>query len=398
MNFNPQPTGIKTLHIVYRLDTRLGGAVHATLGVCKYLATAGEAVEVAGSFEPDDHLDYLESEYPEFRTHRFLRSFPKRYANSADFAKWFPTVLSNFDLIELHTVFSAFIWRASQICRQANKPYFVRPHGSLDPFDLRKHSLLKAFVGPVFVRPMLAGAKAAVLTAELEAQRLVTYGAQIRRVVMPLPVSLPNSSGNGPAFRKRLGISANERVLLFMSRLDYKKGLQFLIPALGKLHREHPTVRFILAGTGDAAYTNRVQAWIDEHQIRNVTHQVGFIAGQDKLDAMAAADVFALPSLNENFGIVLVEAMHAGLPLLISNEIYISREIEAAGAGLVCQPEAESVLAGLRRLFSDEVDLRRMGDQGKALVAARYRPESSTELLLNTYAQTLNKPRPMMRV
>jgi glycosyltransferase involved in cell wall biosynthesis len=116
---------------------------------------------------------------------------------------------------------------------------------------------------------------------------------------------------------------------------------------------------------------------------------VGFVSGSEKSDALAAADIFALPSLNENFGIVLIEAMHAGLPLLISEEVYIKNDIVTAWAGVVCQTTVESVTAKLRHLLEDADEARRMGERGRELVRQRFLPEAVTRELLQLYQETL---------
>jgi glycosyltransferase involved in cell wall biosynthesis len=176
---------------------------------------------------------------------------------------------------------------------------------------------------------------------------------------------------------------------MFMSRIDYKKGLDALMPALAQLRREFGSLWFVLAGSGDPSFMPSVDRWIGEQGLSTVTSKVGFLSGQDKADALAAAGIFALPSLNENFGIVLIEAMHAGVPLLISDEVYIHREIAGHGAGLVCRPEAASIAGSLRRMLDGSVDLAKMGRCGRDLVERRYRPEAATELLLGAYSAAI---------
>jgi glycosyltransferase involved in cell wall biosynthesis len=202
-------------------------------------------------------------------------------------------------------------------------------------------------------------------------------------------VPLAVNGGSRRAFRGKHQIPIDAQVILFLSRVDYKKGLDFLIPALGDLKLAFPRLWFVLAGTGTPDFMSRVQGWVDEYHIRPFTRMVGFLSGQDKLDAFAAADIFALPSLNENFGIVNIEAMHAGLPLLISDEVYICREIENAGAGLVCRPSVRSVTDKLRGLLGGVVDLRQMGARGRDLVRRCYLPEVATEALIRLYGETL---------
>lgn len=381
--------GVRTLHTIFSLHNKLGGAVHAALGVCQHLAEAGQPVEIAATIGPGDDLEYLGHAYPDVRTRTFERSFPKRQWNSAEFGRWASGALGNYDLVEIHTIFAGITWSAARACKRAGKPYFVRPHGSLDPFDLQKKAGLKKLLGPLLVRPVLAGADAVLLTSTLEADRLVTYGARVKRLVVPLPVPLPQAAGDGPAFRSRHNIPADAIVVLFMSRLDYKKGLDFLIPAMGKLRGEFSKLWFVMAGAGQDAFTTRIDIWLTENGMAGRTSKVGFISGKEKLDALASADLFALPSLNENFGIVLIEAMHAGLPLLISDEVYIHKEIENAGAGLICRPETSSVTEKLRILLADSKKRQAMGAKGRELVQQRYRPEAATDLLLQTYRGVL---------
>jgi glycosyltransferase involved in cell wall biosynthesis len=380
---------VHSLHTIFGFHNPLGGAVHAALGVCQHLAEAGHPVDIAGTHAAGDDVAYLSQAYPAVRPHFFSRSFPARNWNSAAFKEWLPGAIARYDWVEIHTIFAGITWHAARACRRAGKPYFVRPHGSLDPFDLKKRAGLKRWLGPLLVRPVLAGAAGVVLTSTLEAERLVTFGAQVPRLVMPLPVPLPLKPGVGGEFRRRHGIPEDALVVLFMSRVDYKKGLDFLIPALGRLRSEFPRLWFVLAGTGEPAFTERVKGWLATHGLMARTSVVGFVSGADKQNALAAADVFALPSLNENFGIVLIEAMHAGLPLLISDEVYIHGEIAQAGAGLVCRPETGSVTDTLRALLAGAEVRATMGRRGRELVQQRYRPEAATELLVRAYRDRL---------
>jgi glycosyltransferase involved in cell wall biosynthesis len=200
---------------------------------------------------------------------------------------------------------------------------------------------------------------------------------------------LADISGDGQTFRKKHGIPCDAIVVLFLSRVDYKKGLDFLIPALSLLKREFPRLWFVLAGTGTPEFSEKVHGWLSENNILSFTKEVGFVSGQDKCNTLAAADIFALPSQNENFGIVNIEAMHAGLPLLISDQVYICKEIEEAGAGVVCHPNVHSVTEKLRNLLGGDIDLKQMGKRGQDLVRRLYRPEAATAALLELYAQIL---------
>ena len=380
---------IASLHCLPSFDNTLGGSVHAGLNVCKYLSQAGQPVQAVAPYRDTDDTAYLDQNYPEVPCQRIKRSFPARFSNASELAPWLQSNLARFDLVEIHGIWLLASFQAARVCIKMGKPYFVRPHGSLDPFDLQKHRRAKQILGPYYVRWLLQHSAGVICTAELESERLETYGAMVPRRTIPLPVPLAEFNGDRSRFHAKHGIPGDATVVLFLSRVDYKKGLEFLIPALSALKQRHGRLWFVMAGTGTPEYMGYITGLLRKHDVATFTSVVGFVSGQEKQDAFAAADMFALPSLNENFGLVIVEAMHAGLPLLISDEVYIHPEIERAGAGVVCRPSIDSVAKGLNGLLIDASRTRRMGQNGRELVQRRYRPEAATDALLGLYTRTL---------
>jgi glycosyltransferase involved in cell wall biosynthesis len=364
----------------------------AALGIARGLQHSGALVELAGTRTSADRLEYLERDFAALPRYLAARSFPVRFGNSTALVDWLQQNVKRFQIVDIHGMWAFPGWHAARVCASLGVPYVIHPHGALDPFDLRKKALLKRVLGPLWIAPMLARARAILLTAPLEAERLVTYGATVRRSIVPLPVVLPSKLGDRAAFRQRHQIPADALVVVFLSRVDYKKGLDFLIPALGRLKADFPKLWFVLAGSGTPEFVDRVRGWLAEHRVANFTREIGFASGSDKWDALAGADVFALPSLNENFGIVNIEAMHAGLPVLISDEVYLHPQITAAGAGLVCTPDRHSVEAVLRQLLDGSVDRLTLGRAGQTLVQKRYQVTAATDELLAIYRDVSGTP------
>ena len=359
--------------------------MQAMFAVCKFLHGSGVDVFCAASADAADDLSHLLQDFGMVQHRLFRRSFPARYSNSAELATWLKKSLVNFDLVEIHAVFSLLSWRTARMCRRLNVPYVIRPHSSLDPYDLRKHAGLKRVVGPLFVKRMLRESCGVLLTAPLEAERLKTYGAAVKKFIVPLPVVFPDTTGSRSNFRSRYSIPSDAKVVLFLSRIDPKKGLDLLIPALGQLKNRFPKLWFVLAGTGSTTYSAVVQRALIDCGVAAFTTQIGFAAGQDKLDAFAGSDIFALPSYNENFGIAVAEAMNAGLPVLVSDEVYIWPDVHQARAGAICKPEISSVIAILGQMLDGTIDLAASGKRGREMARMRYSAESTTAALMDVY-------------
>lgn len=378
-----------SLHFLLSYDDKLGGAIHAALNTCKFLAQFGETVEALAPVYPNDDLSQLAGLYSGFTTNRLRGSAAKGCWNARDVEGWLRENHHRFDIVEVHCVWSLAAVKVMRTCIKLQKPYLLRSHGSLDPFDLAKRSLLKRVLGPLVLKKLFGHAAGIVCTAELEADRLVTYGANPQTFVLPLPVPLSNVKTDRNGFRIQHHIPADAQVVLFMSRIDYKKGLEFLIPALAKLKEVNTKLWFVMAGSGTAHYSSQIGKMIEHFGIRSWTTQLGYVTGQDKQNAFAAADIFALPSLNENFGIVNIEAMHAKLPLLISDEVYIHKEIGNAGAGVICQPSIDSVFISLQKMLGDKSRLDAMGQRGHELVQRQYLPKAATQELVSLYRHVL---------
>ncbi len=145
-------------------------------------------------------------------------------------------------------------------------------------------------------------------------------------------------------------------MLLFLSRIHYKKGLDLLIPAIAKL--KHQDATLVIVGPDDAGYGQEMQRLAAEKNVQDRVIFAGTLYGGERLPALVDAELFVLPSYQENFGIAVVEALAAGTPVVISDQVNIHREISAAGVGGVVPTQIDALAAELDRWLGDEA-LRR---------------------------------------
>ncbi len=243
------------------------------------------------------------------------------------------------------------------------------PHGSLDEYDVAKHARAKQALSPLW-RSVIDGAAAVLCTTEREAERLHTFGARrAATAIVPLPYQPSQRSGDPTLARRRLHLDGDQRIVLFLGRLHAKKGLPLLMSSFDAVSL--PNEVLVIAGRGEAESEETIRAHAAglRHPERVVF--AGWISGADKEDLLAASDLFALISDNENFCHAAVEALNAGVPLLLSDEVYLAGELQRRGAARVVAREAAGAGRALRELLDDAPARRSMAAAGHEFVVER---------------------------
>jgi len=249
-------------------------------------------------------------------------------------------------------------WRA---LHSAPTPYFVYTHGMLDPWFKRRYPLkhLKKWLYWPWAEYRVLRDAAAVLFTSEEERRLARDSFWLYRckeqVINYGTAAPPTDDGSGGAlFRRTFPSVGNKRIILFIGRIHEKKGCELLVEAFGSFLRDHPEAtaswQLVLAGPNTSdAYTRAIQRQIDKSCPPGSVSWTGMLTGAMKWSAFRAADVFALTSHQENFGIAVAEALACGVPVLLSNQVNIWREISSDDAGLVENDDPQGARALLNR-------------------------------------------------
>ena len=360
-----------TLHVIADMSADHGGSVRVVADLCQAFNKWGIQCEIA-SLRRRATSSGVAGGDAVFSALRLFRSAPpRRLGNSVEFALWLAKNVNNYELIEIHEVFRLTSLIAARIAHRNNVPYLIHPHGSLDPFDLRKHHLAKRTLAPLFRNLLLKHARGIVFTSAREQREADTFSARTPRYRVP-PVILHNAvNGERGRLRTSLNISDDTFLLLFMSRIDYKKGLLRTLRAVRAAADGFARVRLVIAGSGDPSYERLVRTEVARLRLEDVVHFVGFLQGQAKADALAAADALILVSDNENFGIIVVEALRAGLPVIISDRVAVAGELERTGAAKVVPPDDEATATALCEAAGLTSAVRIQWSQAAARVADR---------------------------
>jgi glycosyltransferase involved in cell wall biosynthesis len=281
---------------------------------------------------------------------RFLR----HYQYSSALEPWIRNNLGRFDVTIVHGIWNYSSFAASRVLPGSGCPYFVFPHGMIDPWFRRtaphKHAAKQAFW--LFAEgQLLHGAEAVLFTSEEERREAKGefLGYSYRSAIAPLGAAAPPSRGDRQAasFFAAAPALAGRPFLLFLGRIHPKKGCDLLLEGFAQARQARPELHLAMVGPEAGEYGRELRARAETLGIAGRVHWTGPLFEDAKWGAYRAAEAFVLPSHQENFGIAVAEALACGVPVLISNKVDIWREVEAAGAGLIAHDDLISVTAQL---------------------------------------------------
>jgi len=357
---------MRILHVVDSLEPTRGGVAAAVQHLCEQLYSAGASVEVVSAGPP-----VAIAGRGEISHYAVPASGP--FGLSLRLGRWLQDNIRRFDVVELHGVFHYPSIRAGMVARRAGVPYVVHPHGSLDLFDIDRHRRgLKWAVGTVILRPLLNQAYCVLVTTPREGERLHTFGAKPTVMSVGLPVEMSAPASPQSTFRHRYGIPDSAFLLLFLGRLERKKGIERLLEAAASSSGVH----VVIAGTGDMTYVSALRERA-ETLAASVTW-VGFISGTDKAAAFSAADAFVLHSDNENFAVTVIEAARSGLPLILSEDVFIASVFSTAGGALIASRDPGALVSCIAELASSPGLARAMGQHAKEVALRHFNPHKLT--------------------
>lgn len=280
------------------------------------------------------------------------------------------------DFVHLHSMWHPILAVAARTARRAGVPYTVMPHGALDPWSLAQKSPKKSAAWTAVFRSMVNGAAYLHLLNDTERDLLGPLDLSVPTAVVPNGVHLPEvdsytSAGDTsdwlPDVRER-------PYILFLSRLHHKKGLDHLAAAFDVVSRRvdgpFRDLQLVVAGPDEGARAAFEQE-VDARGLRPRVHLPGPLYGAAKFRALRGARAFCLPSRQEGFPVVALEAMACEVPVVLSTECRVPG-VEESGAGIVVRLQPDSIADALERVVEDSDMQRRMGRAGRDLVERQF--------------------------
>ncbi|MBF9053367.1 glycosyltransferase [Rhodobacterales bacterium LSUCC1028] len=384
----------RIIHLVEHIDDSYGGPAKSIPSLMS--ALAGHEFEqylVSCSVHADEKNELIEKHGIRHVTSRQLGPSSIRYA---------PNLKKNLqDLIEvpgntlmhIHNLWNYVPYVAWQIHNKTGCDYVLSPRGSLFPWCMEIGKHRKNIALWFFQKQMLLSAKIIHVTSQQEYDAVRRLGVDGNIEIVPNGIALSdfeNLPSRNNALRT-LSLPLNTNYVLFMSRIDKKKGLDILLRAFAENASKFTGWNLIIAGPiHDSVYWKECEYIIKRNNIDNRVHYLGMVKGKTRLASFAAANIFALPSHSENFGVAILEALAAGLPVISThNTPWI--EVNDKNAGIITDANVPSISEALFKLMSkSEQDLKLCELAAKKL-SLTFSSENCASKMRTVYRKALNE-------
>jgi glycosyltransferase involved in cell wall biosynthesis len=377
---------MRILHTIQSACPAGGGPIEALRQLAALAVTSGHRVEVV-SLDPPDAA--------------FLASFPLPihalgpsrlgYGYASCVVPWLRANAKNYDVVVVNGLWQYLSFACWQVLHGTTTPYVVYTHGMLDPWFKRRYPLKhlkKLLYWPLGEYRVLRDAAAVLFTCEeerlLARQSFRLYKAKERVVAFGTRGPVGNELQQKQQFQVQFPETKGKRLLLYMSRIHPKKGCDLVIQAFGAVLASDPGWHLVVAGPDQVGWRPTLLRLAREMDLTDRITWTGMLRADMKWGALHSAEALFLPSHQENFGIVVAEALSCGVPVLISNRVNIWREIEEDGAGLVAEDTfegARSVLAAwVEMTVDDRADMR---ERTRRCFQERFEIQKASDSLLN---------------
>jgi glycosyltransferase involved in cell wall biosynthesis len=341
---------LKILHIISSMNLINGGPAHGIINLNKTYKEKGLSLDVLcleKNIDPSFFFDGIN-----IITLNSFNLFNYYYCPDLDL--WLKKNASNYSKIIINGIWQYHSFQAPRTLKKLNISYEIFIHGMLDPWSIGNSpfkKIKKTIYFYLFEYYSLKNAKNVIFTCEEEkrlastAFKKIKFKAKIIRYGITSP---PTQWLKSKLFLKKYPSAKNKKIILFLSRIHPKKGLDLLLHAFSILYKNNPHYILVIAGTGDISYINFLKKLSDKLGIADKIIWMGMVYGELKWSTFFSSDIFCLPSHQENFGIAIVESLSSGLPVLISNKVNIHYEISNHNAGIIFEDNLQGLISALR--------------------------------------------------
>ncbi|ETW98288.1 MAG: hypothetical protein ETSY1_19395 [Candidatus Entotheonella factor] len=373
---------MRILHVIPAVAARYGGPSQVIFAMCRALMVQGvEPLIVTTDADGPGRLPVELGRPVDYRGVPVL-FFPRQYSEALKYsrplARWLHRYARQFDAAHVAAVFSHASFAAAHACRTHRMPYIVRPLGSLATWSMQQKPWRKRLLWHMAAKRMLHGSAAIHFTSREEQRQAESRFPWHQGVVIPLGLDEGLCSSDlhmaRQSFRQRQPALGPHPFVLALARLHPVKQIELLIHAFLDLmtHVDVQTWKLVIAGDGQPDYVQSLRALVRQRGGEASVLFTGWLDGVEKHAVLQEASLLAQPSLHENFGLSIAEAMASATPVLVSPQVNLSEDIQRAQAGWVVPCERQAVRETLHNILRQPDERRARGLAGQDFVRKQY--------------------------
>ncbi len=377
---------MRIFHYHQRMKLEDGGVVRAVMDLCGALAEAGHEITLMTPYVNDLPDTWIRGHngcprvVPLGKLRQPLNLLDRMTLQIIE------EQLAQAQVLHLHEMWTTSNIQLRKIAERLQVPHVYSVHGMLNDWCLAEKRLKKSLYLGLVGRQLLEQASAVHCTAAAELQQAQRQFSSGRGIVIPLALDFGqfiNLPGPQLAEEEFPSLKTDQFKVLLMSRLHHVKGVEYLLHALKQLSDAGQKCQVFIAGTGEQKYEQELHSLVDQLDLNDSVHFLGFVSGQLKISLLEACDGFVLPTTGENFGFVLFEALAAGRPVITTQGPCTWPELASSGGAMIVQQEASAIADAIEELAGNASRRVIMGQSGRAWV----RNHLSGERILHMYEQ-----------
>ena len=385
---------MKILMIVPALGSIYGGPSKSVIELAEAIGKRGVNIDVVTTnANGDERINVPLLTWIEEKNYR-IQYFPYwnilDYKFSPSLTHWLFHNIGNYKLVHTNAVFSYPVLPAYWACQRNKIPYVVTPRGMLEPWALNYKSYKKGLYFSLVEKPALQKASAIHTLASTEAENIKTLNLGTPLVVIPNGIYRANFEAlpNPEIFYQEFSETRNKTLIIFLGRIDPKKGLDLLAKAFAKAHKLFPETHLIVAGQDNTGYLPTAQHYFKEEGCADAVTFTGMLTGEIKYAALAASNIYVAPSYSEGFSMSVLEGMATGLPCVITTGCNFP---EAKDVAKIVDIDPEQIANALISLLQTPLEAKNMGDRARAFILENYTWDKIVLKMIAIYNEIIKK-------
>ncbi len=384
---------MEIVHFIKTLNFSDGGPVRAIIDLSTKLAEQGHNVRILTYEDTDAPKEWRSNPKSNPSTITLGTPHLRGLRASAAQKKLISETIATADIVHAHGIWQPVTKRVAKMSKAAGIPYVLSLRGMLDDWSMEQRRTKKLIYLKLGGSKMFDDAAIIHSTAEGELAQSKKWFPNTDAFVIPNLLNLePFETMPGKEIAKNAFpmFDKGEPVLLYLSRLHYKKGIEHLIQAIKILKDSGNPHRLLIAGDGDKAYESMLKSLTTELDLDSHVAFLGLVVGDEKISLYQAADLFVLPTSQENFGFVLYESLAAGTPLVTTKGVDTWPELQGQAQAVICEQQDKAIADSIAGLTADTQALEIRGQAGRKWIFDNLHPDNIIKSFEAMYNQVLD--------